>query len=51
VFKEQQKLLDDILNEAVAVLGDSIYSEVSDKQGGVQVDRISDSAIQIKGFF
>ena len=48
VFKEQQKLLDDILYETGAVLGDLTYLEDFDNQA--QVDRISGSASQIEGF-
>ena len=47
-FKTQQKLLDDILYETGAILGDLTYLDDPDNQA--QVDRISGSASQIEGF-
>jgi methyl-accepting chemotaxis protein len=47
-FLEQQKIIDDILYEAGAVLGDLTYLEDPDNQD--QVDRITGSASQIEGF-
>ena len=47
-FIEQQKIIDDILYEAGAVLGDLTYLEDPDNQ--TQVDQISGSASQIEGF-
>ena len=47
-FTEQQKVIDDILYEAGAVLGDLTYLDDPDNQ--TQVDQISGSASQIEGF-
>ncbi len=48
VFIEQQKIIDDILYEAGAVLGDLTYLDDPDNQP--QIDQISGSASQIEGF-
>ena len=47
-FIEQQKIIDDILFEAGAVLGDLSYLNDPDNQ--TQVDQITGSASQIEGF-
>lgn len=47
-FIEQQKMVDDILYEAGAVLGDLTYLEDPDNQ--THIDRIVGSASQIEGF-
>jgi len=47
-FVEQHKIIDDILYEAGAVLGDLTYLDDPDNQ--TQVDQISGSASQIEGF-
>ena len=47
-FIEQQKIIDDILYEAGAVLGDLSYLDDPDNQ--TQVDQIAGSASQIEGF-
>ena len=48
VFTEQQKILDDILYEAGAILGDLTY--LDDPNNQEQVERISASASQVEGF-